>query len=329
MRTLNAAQTQTSRSITAGLALALMLGSLSACTQSRNADSNSSKNSKAPSETLIEGTIANPAVAPVPGEGGSWTLRWTSTCTDGSTSCPGALGFTVSSDGNWSVGPATTGDVYSGELEIAERIELSSRILPFLNAAGEQSRCSPSEEAANWSISNADLVLDQSGRKVLNLNSAELCSSAEAGTAKEVATLVLGFASKYQPAVFPDECLSLATNLEKDYEPLRQCQQDSDCAWLDFTFSPIATDEVQFVMTDACSKLRPLVAANRALMADPVIEKLQAARNNLVDTCGAALARTNCEGIGGFESTLARPVCDLGRCKMPPLDVSRYITTRR
>ena len=330
MRTLNAAQTQISRSITAGLTLALMFGFLSACTQSRNTDNKSRNTSRGPSETLVEGSIIDPALTPVAADGGNWTLRWTGSCADGTTSCPGALGFAVSSDGNWNIGPATTGDIYSGELEIAERIALVSRVAPHLNGATEEAfRCSPSEMASAWSISNSDLVLDRGGRKILSLNTTELCSSVEAVAAKELASLFLELANKYQPAAFPDECLSLAASLEKDYEPLRQCQQDSDCTWLDFTFSPIATDEVQFVMTDACSKLRPLVAANRAAMSDPVIEKLQTARNTLVDTCGTALARTNCEGIGGFESTLARPVCDLGRCKMPPLEVSRYITTRR
>jgi|GEM_PF-1858876 len=328
MRILNAAQGLSSGSGTTALALALMLGTLNACTQNRAPDSNSRRSPKTPSETLVEGTIINPAVDPVIGHDGNWTLRWTTSCSDGSVSCAGAQGFTVSADGNWKIGPAPTGDIYSGELEIAERIELASRITPLLDPQNDAKICSTNAEITIRGLSTAELALDRNGRKLLSLSGNELCSAAEPANATAVATTLLALAEKYQPTAFPDECLNLAAAVEKDYEPLRQCQQDSDCAWLDFTFSPIAADEVQFVMTDACSKLRPLVAANPALMADPVIERLQAARNTLVDTCGASLARSNCQGIGGFESTLARPVCDLGRCKMPPLDVSRYITTR-
>ena len=312
-----------------GLAGLMMAGTTACTKQSKGAQKD---HGNLPSSPIIEGTVTTPATEPT-----SWSLQWKTHCDAESTHCLGTDGFTFMEDGNWSIGPAGNGDIYRGELEIAERdalrVAVASVIETNANAGVGGLNCVSLAENGIQILSNSPhagaLEIEGSGhRTVLTLEGDQLCGVQDENQNRAMAEMILNLVGKYHPAVFPDECLRLSQDVESAYKPLLQCQRDADCSWIDSTYHPIGEDEVQFVTTDSCTKLRPLVAANRSLMDEFTIERLQGAQNKLVETCGSSLMRIDCAGIAGFESTLAKPVCDLGRCRMPAVEASIYHSFR-
>ncbi len=307
-----------------------LLAGTTACTRQ---GAQAEKNKKSPPSTQVtEGTVVTPVAGAMP-----WSLQWKTTCDAEFTNCIGSDGFTFLEDGTWNIGPAATGDVYRGELDIAERNLLKSAVSGILeanlNAGTDGLNCYSLAENGIEILSNSPhagtLEIEASGhRKVLTLNGDQLCGVLDEAKTREAAEMVLNLVGKYHPAAFPDECLKLSQEAETAYQPLLQCQRDLDCSWIDSTFHPIGAEEVQFVMTDSCTKLRPLVAANFSLMDEVTIERLQSTRNTLMETCGTSMMRIDCAGIAGFESTIASPVCDLGRCRMPAVEASIYHSRR-
>jgi len=295
-------------------AFALLAVAGASCTQSQ------------PAAKKTESLTGGPVLV-LPSEQQEWKLQWSSECADEVEECFGKNAFTIRNTGSWLVGPASTGETYDGDLEIVERKNLDQLVRTAADAITSDESCADASELAAAAepqgIRNGTLTLEFRGTtQVVALKDGKICSTLSGDSSKRLASLFLEQMGKYHPSVFPDECLTLSRTVENAYAPLQGCQRDSDCAWLDTTYTPVFEGEVQFVMTDSCTKLRPLVSANTSLMTESAIEGLQNARAELYDTCGASIARVNCVGIAGFESTMAQPVCDLGRCRAPSIELN-------
>jgi len=294
--------------------IALLTG---ACTQKSNGSN----------PTQTGATEAAPQVQTPAGP--EWRVTWLSQCADAEIPCLASFGFQVDSSGQWQVGPATNGQTYQGELSISERQTLAEVFKSLRDDTSTQEPssvpCANPELAESWltvgGIQSAQINLQFFGKKQdIERNQTGFCGSLPTSQAEKLTQQLSTLLTQYHPSTFPDECLNRAQEVEAAYDSLRSCEKDQDCSWLDSTFHPIGEEELQFVMTDACTKLRPLVAANTVRVTESIIESLQSARAQLVETCGSSIARVDCEGIMGFESTLIRPVCDLGKCKLPSIE---------
>jgi hypothetical protein len=98
---------------------------------------------------------------------------------------------------------------------------------------------------------------------------------------------------------------------------LQTCSTSADCAYLDNTYFPIESYEIQYVTTQDCSVITPLPVANKALALAHQNELLKA-RETAREVCGARIARASCTGAVGFQSNQAAPVCDAGVCRINP-----------
>jgi hypothetical protein len=260
--------------------------------------------------------------------GPEWSVSWLSQCQDTETPCLGSAGFQILADGSFQVGPASNGQIYRGELSVTERKELAELFTSLrddtASLASVTESCANTELAESWitngNVQSIKLSFDFFGNtREVQLNQNSFCGSITALQTEKLTQKLSELLVTYHPSVFPDECLERAQEVEAAYDTLRSCEKDQDCSWLDSTFHPINETELQFVVTDSCTKLRPLFSANTARVTEEIIESLQAARAQLYETCGSSIARVDCDGVMGFESSVIRPVCDLGKCKLPQL----------
>ncbi len=233
--------------------------------------------------------------------------------------CVAAYGFTIQGDQHFQVGPGPQGQLLSGTLEPGEfkAIEdLVTALLPALARSEGSENCVPYTQGE----ANEQLLLSHQGRELTILHTAETTYCFQTPTLNEAESFqqtIRRLALKYYPLPFPDECLDTAQSLEALYPQLYACTSDHDCSFLDKNYVPIPLEQTQYITTDACTVMKPLVVANPILMA-PIRGQLLETRRKALEICGARVIRLNCSETLGFYTNQARPVCLNNTCQVNP-----------
>lgn len=271
------------------------------------------------SETPATSIIDTPA--PVDS---SWTLRLKSECGDTDrTQCIAGYGFSVDHDGQYALGPGPQGEIRKGSLS-QEEIQQTRAIMDNLQLSGARSLFQGHSETCVGRESQSDLdsvtlIQNNQERLLTQSRSDRFCYALEALTdAEALQEHLRKLSRKYYSTPFPDACLDLASKIEQEYTALLSCTVDTDCAYVDVSYSPVAENEIQFIYTDMCSVLKPLAVANRALLSTSS-ENLVSSRERLRDTCGERIVRESCAAIDGFQASEAPPVCEVGVCRTNPI----------
>lgn len=250
-----------------------------------------------------------------------WKVKLTSTCTnDTQEKCLAGYGFSVLQDGKYEIGPGPQGQIYSQKLDPSEFQSVSDWVTKLLlispqeNGAGEI--CLPRIE----SESKDDLIISHLGQenKILSTNGSEFCfHSKSVEDSESLHNAIQILAKKYYLLPFPDSCRDSAAETEALYPSLTQCSKDSDCAYLDPNYLPIASGERRFITTDDCTALKPLFIANASLTLKSRAQLLGSKRKT-VESCGTLLVRIGCREILGFYSGETGPACVNGSCQVNP-----------
>jgi hypothetical protein len=256
-------------------------------------------------------------------QGPAWKLNYTADTgadTDKANVVAG-YGFTVTADGNYIVGPGPSGQVLTGQLSSDEFNDVLTAIQPVLNngnALAQAQNCAPS----SVSDTNDKFVLTRAHKDYAFLNKAQDGTVCAAGIdtdgAEALRTAVITAAQDHYALPFPSSCLDAAAATELLYKGLTSCHHDSDCAYLDQTYTPIDAGSSELVYDDACSVVRALPVANvKAVQAK--LADLQAALLTAQQACGADIVRANCAQQTTFQSLQAPAVCGAeGVCKINP-----------
>ncbi len=267
---------------------------------------------------------AGPVMHPNAQGGPAWTVRLKSTCNDRAVdSCVSAYGFTVAADRKYLVGPGPDGQLLDGALsegEFAAVEQLVLKQLPLLNQEISPEACAP--RTAQETDDSISLSSHGRDKTVVRAAQSEICALATTEDAALLQKTMKDLAARYYPTPFPSECINASIAMKDLYRDLRHCTTSSDCAYVDNAFQPIGHAEVQFVVTDDCTMMKPLVVANGSAAAASQL-KLSMARENVRQVCGPQLTRINCARPTGFQAHSAAPMCVAGECRVSP-DVVFY-----
>lgn len=252
--------------------------------------------------------------------GPAWKLNFNSNCaSQEKDNCLGGYGFSVDAEGQYAVGPGPDGQVLRGKLPAAEFKAVEGPVAKLLGNQGV-SIASETCAARTESDESDSVVLERRSerKELIRTTTTDFCASVSVtAEAQGLHAAIKNLAAKYYPTPFPDECINAALKVEDLYASVTSCNHDSDCAYIDNTYAPIPTGDLQFVITDDCSFVKPLVVANRDA-AIHASDRLFAARDWARGVCAARAPRVSCTGITGFQATQGNPVCVQGSCRISP-----------
>lgn len=269
-----------------------------------------------------------PAVAPPQAEnqtqqGPTWRLTYQSNCgiesgssnVEASAHCVARHGFTVSENKTWQAGPAPQGQIKNGALSDSDFAQVDAALGEFATRSPLStlaSGCGSDEANAASAASGLHLVLEYHGAKT------ELCTAEGAqATPSALIAALQEIAAKYYPMPFPDACADAADSVHALYTGLQSCSTDSDCAFVNTGYEVVTRGSAQYVLTDDCTMVRPMVVGNAALVKASQ-DKLLQALSGAQMACGARLVRTSCSALEGFETaSAAAPVCRENVCRAP------------
>lgn len=278
----------------------------------KRAATNPGPSSPNPNPTPSSHAVINPL---------TWVLKLQSKCQNNVTNnqCVAAFGFTLMSDGHYQIGPGPQGETRTGTLIPEDINSLHTALESTLSASGLTAE---SHDTLSDPISN-DILTIAVGRNpsepLLKTEGTDfyftISSAADAKTLyKSIRTL----ATKYYSLPFPDSCLDGVSSLETLYTSLQTCTSDSDCSYFDLAFSPIESASTEYLTTDDCTLIRPLVVGNTSAIRTSQA-KLKETLDKLKTACGDRLVKSDCTGVTGFQLTgSSGPVCQEGTCKVNP-----------
>ena len=231
-------------------------------------------------------------------------------------------GLTISNDGRYEVGPGPSNEVASGYLERSE-LDAFLKLLGKLHTADFALEARAPEQciqAASGPVISVDLGYHESSHGLIRISGADVCYDkaflASVDDAKSLQSWFDGLTRKYYPDIFPNACVTAAAELEKNFDYLKQCQQDSDCSYLDLNYLPVDQPNVP-VLVDDCSFIEALPVANSfAAVANQ--RELLLQRELARDVCGVQLNKPSCAHVLGFDSSSPTPVCVEGACQINP-----------
>jgi len=258
-------------------------------------------------------------------QGPAWRLVYQSSCgvegsansanDEASARCVARHGLTVSANKTWQAGPAPQGQVKSGALADDDfaKVDAALNDLATRSPLGAMaSGCGSDEANAESAATGLHLVLEYHGAKT------ELCTAegAQATPARLIAAMQ-EIAAKYYPVPFPDACADAADAVHALYTGLQSCSTDADCAYINTGYDVVARGSAEYVLTDDCTMVRPMVVGNAASVKasqDRLLQVLSQAQM----TCGARIVRTSCSALEGFDaSSAAAPICRENVCHIP------------
>ena len=165
-----------------------------------------------------------------------------------------------------------------------------------------------------------DLSYHEATHGIVHVSGADVCfDSAFIGSAEDAKLLqqwLDGLVQKYYPDLFPNPCVSAASELGKNFDWLKQCQQDSDCTYLDLNYLPANHPGIAVVVDD-CSFIESLPVGN-AFTAVANQRELLLQRELARKICGGGLAKQSCSHSLSFDSGSAAPLCVEGACRINP-----------
>ena len=263
-----------------------------------------------------------PGVQRETGGSPAWKLSMNSQCDTDQTQCVGAYGFSLLANGTYQVGPGPAGQVITGKLTDEEFATLETALDSVLKPsfpidipeASGQETCAPNTAVAG----KESITFNRRGQdtQILRASGTEFCfRNVTLEQADTLHKTVRALAKTYYLLPFPDACADAQGELQALYTSVAACAADSDCAYADTSFMPVAQGEMQFIVTDDCSTQGALAAANRNDLLYRQGELIQA-RNQARNICGARFVRAGCSQVTGFQSTLASPLCVDGACRV-------------
>ncbi|MCM2322761.1 MAG: hypothetical protein NDJ90_05830 [Oligoflexia bacterium] len=253
----------------------------------------------------------------------AWTLTLNSACASYVDEyCVARHGFKATADGTFEIGPGPQGQVKTGKLEAEELAQLETLVRDLSGASALTGR------DAESCVDFEEFVPDSQDRITFTRNGTELTlyRTEEARTCyqglsretnDQLHHAIRTLADKYYALPFPDTCAEAADAIHNRYAPVQGCATDNDCAYITESYEVIPSSANQYVITDNCSMIPPLVVGNAKLVETAkaeLLESLLAAQN----VCGQRIIRNDCLGIAGFESSLGAPVCQQGVCRVHP-----------
>jgi hypothetical protein len=260
------------------------------------------------------GSAKKPGPASEKQQGDDWQLKLTANCQGAvAEQCVGAYGFTVFSDGHFEAGPAPeTAQVHKGKVSA----ETLKNIKDVLAAAKYKESCNDmlmlvGDEA------NDTLTLKEQGKNqavVTSSNGQANACTADPSQAEALHKAIRELAKANYPLPFPSECVAAIDALEALYPAIQQCQRNEDCEYADISYNPIPAGQKAFVAVQDCSRINPIVAANKALLVDNQAKLLQA-RDHARKVCGPELARPQCTSIRGLQADRTPAICREGSCQ--------------
>jgi len=256
---------------------------------------------------------AGRAASPGQASGPAWKFTFKSTCAEGvdATQCVGLYGFAVAADGTYSVGPAPAGQMNNGKLTAEEFSTFSDAVTQAAALPSTDSNVTETcvESEAINTMDTITLVHLTKTAVVAHQMGSQFCykgTHLEASKALYAAMTTL--ATKYYALPFPDACLDAAAKLTGMYASVQGCKVDADCSYITESYETIAPGALQFVVTNNCSIVSPMVAGNSAAVTAAQVS-LQQALSNVQSVCGQRMIDYNCTQQTGFQSTSAAPVC--------------------
>jgi hypothetical protein len=273
--------------------------------------------------TLVAATGCNSSSKPVnapaaqPQTGPEWKVTLTSSCASESReNCLAAEGFAVSADGRYQVAPGNSSLGTSGTLADDEFRTIED-LVKKLSASEASARSCAARGAADSGSpgSNDVLALEKRSdkREIYASSTTEICVSASDDAAKALLGAVRSIAQAYYLLPLGGDCSQAVAEIHSLYAPLAQCQHDSDCTYLDTSYSPISQGNV---MAESCELVRDLPAANAARIDAATSQLLRAARQKAQNACADQLIRGNGCQPWSFLASEGAPVCAQGRCKI-------------
>jgi hypothetical protein len=251
-----------------------------------------------------------------------WTIELQSSCSDvAAQNCLGGYTYSLGADGLYRVGPGPQGQMLSGKLsqnEFSQLQKLYFESIASARAFQGHAVCTPAT-ANNDDSSSSDTVrwVPQTGSPVewIRTSPKENCIQlATADAAQKVLAFLKDSASVHYPLPFPDQaCDGASAALKALYANARGCKVDSDCAYIDEEFQPIAKNHFMFLITDDCTGAAPLVVGNAAYVASkrgPLLQALGHAK----EACQNR-SLNNCDGFSDFQPTEPAPICEGGLCR--------------
>lgn len=256
-----------------------------------------------------------------PQHGPGWSFRLKSQCKNvPAEACAAGFGFTVHSDGRYTVGPGPQGETLNAPLPAED---FSAIVQGYKKAFGEPERSPESENCGIWheddSLLSVDLIRSAAETRMMRMTANELCTRARSvDDAKEFIGVVKRIVGKHYPLPFPDDsCDAATTALRHAYASVRRCSQDTDCVYVDESFEEVKASDFRFLSTGDCTGVRPLVVGNaQRIVAERVL--LQESRERAIVSCKKRSATSACTGFAEFVPTRPGPVCRAGACKPSP-----------
>ena len=248
-------------------------------------------------------------------QGDVWQLKLASSCQSGVLEqCLGGYGFTVFSDGHFEAGPGPDplAQVHKGKIDPSE----FKRIKDTLAGTRITETC-PSNMMLVGEEAGQSLFFEQRGKSqaiVQGGNTQATACTSDPAQAETLHKAIRELAKANYPLPFPNDCVAAIDAIEGLYPAVQSCARNEDCEYSDIEFSPIPAGQKAFVVTQDCSRINPLVAANKAALLENQ-NRLLAARDQARKVCDQRLARAQCGGVRGIQADRVPAICKENVCQ--------------
>ena len=247
----------------------------------------------------------------------NWTIEIRNNCINMPLEkCNGGYGFSINSDGNFSVGPGPQNQVLRGQATPSEAKKLRNILSAVTEDNEEQPRtCIDNEEIGDTKTEIIISSLENPPMTLVETKEKTFCYFNTSETkAKSLYRIISELSKKYYVLPFPNACINAILALDKMHETVRHCVADSDCAYIDDLFSPIVSRFDTSLIFDDCSPVKRLPTANAFEVLGKQAE-LITAREIARDYC-EEYPRKNCEGPLSVSTALTKPECRAGLCEI-------------
>ncbi len=296
------------------LAFVFSIGGLLVACGSKPASNGSHSAEEVPASALPPGVTQPRQPQAISATPLSWRLFYHSDCPSGTPEkCLGAYGFSIGSDGDYVIGPAPDGATLNGKLEDPELVALNALLAHDISRVDRPENCAdaqnpPVDDLAHLKLHGTDALLFQTKQSRFCFH------SSSRGSAESLHDAIRALLKKYYPDSFPSPCIEAADALEQTYAPIRRCEMDSDCVYLNDEFLPINDDREPLVEADDCSYVKPLFVANGFAAVSNQLDLLMK-RELAREVCGDRAYRKECDKPTLLDPRLEAPVCMEGVCQ--------------
>ena len=238
--------------------------------------------------------------------------------------CVAKYGFTVSSEGNFQVGPGPQGEARKGQLTQDELESLNALIKPHTTGPQVTTQNHDTLESSSGD-SIVTLTLDEGTPQTLITTSGNTINfqMQNASEAKAIFTAISNLAKKYYNLPFPDTCNDQVVLVQSLLDSMNTCTQDSDCSYIDDQLNLIESNSTAALTTDNCSLIRPIIAGNAKMLQNNA-SQLQEKLTSLGQACGERFIRPDCSQQSTLQLSGMAPVCKEGKCQPKTHSSSLY-----